>query len=240
MHKPTDTRLTATDPSRRNVLRAGMLGTFGLGATLILPACASLPAFSMTEAIRRLLLQASENAFARLTASDGYWDEQVAQLGLGSLLGTRGDVLSRVLTSALFKDRLEDAFADIAIEGSYRAAPIVTDAVEIIGFENAIDLVRGGPRAATRALRGELGGQLIEVMVPELGDAMRIASDPLVAELLNAAVGTDVAAVAQRFAFTIDEAIWTEIGAEEAAIRADPGRTRDPVLIDVFGRGAAY
>lgn len=240
MHKPTDTRLTATDPSRRNVLRAGMLGTFGLGATLILPACASLPAFSMTEAIRRLLLQASENAFARLTASDGYWDEQVALLGLGSLLGTRGDVLSRVLTSALFKDRLEDAFADIAIEGSYRAAPIVTDAVEIIGFENAIDLVRGGPRAATRALRGELGGQLIEVMVPELGDAMRIASDPLVAELLNAAVGTDVAAVAQRFAFTIDEAIWTEIGAEEAAIRADPGRTRDPVLIDVFGRGAAY
>ena len=101
-----------------------------MGAALLaLPACATYPGFSLTEAVRRLLLRASENAFARLTAPDGYWDDQVARLGLSNLLGTRGDTLARILTSTLFKDRLEDAFADIAIEGSYRAAPIVTDAV---------------------------------------------------------------------------------------------------------------
>ena len=182
----------------------------------------------------------SERAFQRLTAPDGYWDRQVAQLGLGELLGTRGDTLTRILTSTLFKNRLEDAFADIAIEGSYRAAPIVADAVRVIGLRNAVELVRGGPTAATEALRGELGGQLIDAMVPELGEAIRIASDPLVAELINAATGTDVGGIAQRLAGNIDDAIWTEIGAEEAAIRADPEDTGDPLLISVFGAGSVY
>lgn len=219
------------DFDRRALIRAG-----GAGAVLMaLPACASLPGFSLTEAIRRLLLRSSENAFARLTEPDGFWDDQVARLGLGNLLGTRGDVLGRVLTSTLFKNRLEDVFADIAIDASFRAAPIVTDAVRVIGLANAAALVRGGPRAATQALRGELGGRLIEEMVPELGEAIRVASDPLVGQLLNAATGTDVGGIAQRLAGNIDDAIWSEIGTEEAAIRANPQSTRDPVLIGVFG-----
>lgn len=225
--------LASTPLNRRLLMTAGLGGV----AVLALPACTSFPAFSMTEAIRRLLLRASENAFARLTAPDGYWDQQVGRLGLSDLLGMRGDTLTRIFTSALFKNRLEDAFADIAIEGSYRAAPIVTDAVRVIGFANAIELVRGGPRAATEALRGELGGRLIDAMVPELGEAIRIASDPLVGQLIDAATGANVSGIAQRLAGNIDDAIWSEIGAEEAAIRADPGATRDPVLIGVFGAG---
>jgi len=219
--------------SRRSALRAGGIAALAL----TLPACATYPGFSLTEAVRRLLLQASENAFARLTEPGGYWDERIAGIGLGDTLGMRGDVLTRILTSTLVKRRLEDAFADLAIEASFRAAPIVTDAVRVIGLANAVDLVRGGPRAATQALRGELGGRLIDEMVPELGEAMRLASDPLVAELLNAATGTDIGGAAQRLAGEVDEAIWAEIGNEEAAIRADPRATGDPVLIGVFGAG---
>ena len=225
-------RGTNAGPDRRMLLR----GAGAAALVLSLPACATRqPAFDMTEAIRRLLLASSENAFARLTAPGGYWDEQVAAIGLGSVIGARGDVVSRILTSTLFKDRLQGAFADLAIEGSYRAAPIVIAAVEVIGIENAIDLVRGGPQAATMALRGELGGRLIQAMVPELGEALRIASDPLIAQLVNAATGTDIGGIAQRLAGRIDDAIWTEIGAEEAAIRRDPRRTNDRMLIDVFG-----
>ena len=220
--------------NRRALLGGGVAGA----ALLTLPACASLPGFSMTEAIRRLLLRASDNAFARLVEPDGYWDEQVARIGFSELLGTRGSTVARILTSNLFKERLEDAFADFAIDASFRAAPIVTDAVRVIGLANAIELVRGGPQAATTALRGELGGRLIDEMVPELGDAIRIASDPLVAELINATTGTDVGGIAQRLAGNIDDAIWTEIGVEEAAIRADPRSTNDPVLIGVFGAGS--
>jgi hypothetical protein len=208
------------------------------GAALAVPGCASMPRFSLTEAIRRMLLLSSERAFLRMTEPGGFWDTQVARIGLGNLLGTRGDVLAGILTSTLFKDRLEDAFADIAIEGSERAAPLVADAVRVIGIENAEALVRGGPRAATAFLQGEMGGQLIEAMVPELGRAIEIASDPLVGQAIDAITGANVSGVASRLAGTVNDAIWDEIGNEEAAIRADPAATRDPLIIGVFGAGA--
>lgn len=226
--------MTAIITNRRNLLA----GAAGAGALLLLPGCATTGGFSMVEAVRRMLLLATENAFARLTAPGGFWDEQVAQLGLANVLGTRGDVLSRILTSQLFKDRLEERFATFAIDASFRAAPVVTDAIRVIGFDNAIALVRGGPDAASLYLRQEVGGALLDAVVPELGEAMRLSRDPLVGQALSALTGVDVAGVADRFGRQIDDAIWGEIGREEAAIRANPGATRDPVLIGVFGLGS--
>ncbi|QPC97937.1 DUF4197 domain-containing protein [Qipengyuania soli] len=223
-------------PTGRRAFLGGL--TLG-GAALALPSCAGLPGFSMVDAVQRLLFLSSERAFGRMLQSDGFWDSQVAQLGLGNLLGTRGDVLSRILTSSLFKNRLEGAFADIAYEGAERAAPLVTEAVRTIGIQNAIDLVRGGPTAATSFLRGSMGTSLVEAMVPELGDAMRVASDPLVGELLRGLTGVDLAGATNRFANNIDNTIWREMGVEEAAIRANPRETNDPLIIGVFGVGGA-
>ncbi len=212
----------------------------GLSATtlLALPGCATMPGYGFTEAIRRLLMLSSERAFARLTADGGFWDQQVAQIGLANLLGTRGDVLSSILSSSLFKSRLNDAFADVAIEGSYRAAPVVADAVRAIGIENAVALVRGGPTAATGFLRNELSGQLIEVMVPEIGGALRAAQDPLVGQALSALTGVNLGQVANNFGTRVNDVIWDEIAREESAIRADPRSTNDPVIIGVFGAEA--
>lgn len=219
--------------------RALLAGSAGVGALLLLPACASTGGrFSMEEAVRRLLLLSSENAFARLTEPGGFWDEQVARIGLDQLLGARGDTMSRILTSQLFKDRLEERFATFAIDASFRAAPVVTDAVEVIGFANAIELVRGGPSAASTFLRGEMGTALLDAMVPELGEAIRLAEDPLVGQAIGALTGVNPRDVAGRIGREVDDAIWGEIAREEAAIRADPGATRDPVLIGVFGLGS--
>jgi hypothetical protein len=221
-------------PTRRSLLT----GAAGAGALLLLPACVGTGGgFSMDEAIRRLLLLSSDNAFARLTEPGGFWDEQVARVGLGQFLGGRGDTLSRILTSQLFKDRLEERFAEFAIDASFRAAPVVTDALRVIGFENAVDLVRGGPNAASTFLRAEMGTALVDAMVPELGEAIRLAEDPLVGEAINALVGVDPRDVATRIGREVDDAIWGEIAREEASIRADPRSTRDPLLIGVFGLG---
>jgi len=138
------TNILAKATGRRRFL-GGLAATGGL---LALPACSTIPGFGMVDAVQRILYLSSERAFARMLDGGGFWDQQVAQIGFGELLGTRGDVLSRILTSALFKDRLETAFGDIAYEGAERAAPLVTDAVRTIGIQNAIDLVRGGPTAA--------------------------------------------------------------------------------------------
>ena len=42
----------------------------------------------------------------------------------------------------------------------------------------------------------------------------------------------------RRVAGSVDDAVWNEIGIEEAAIRANPQATGDPVLIGVFGTAA--
>jgi hypothetical protein len=229
------TAIAETTPTRRALLA----GAAGGAALLLLPGCASTGGgFSMEEAVRRLLLLASENAFARLTAPGGFWDEQVARIGLEQFLGARGNTLSRILTSSLFKDRLEERFATFAIDASYRAAPVVTDAVRVIGFANALELVRGGPTAASTFLRGEVGPALVDAVVPELGEAIRLAEDPLVGQALAALTGVDVGGVATRIGRTVDDAVWGEIAREEAAIRANPQATRDPLLIGVFGLGS--
>ncbi|HEU4651118.1 MAG TPA: DUF4197 domain-containing protein [Croceibacterium sp.] len=218
--------------------RAFVAGSLAAAAALALPGCATTGAFSFTEAIRRLLVLSSENAFARMTAPGGFWDQQVAAVGLNRFFGTRGNVLANILTSTLFKSRLEGVVADMAVDASYRAAPIVADAVRTIGWANAVDLIRGGPTAASAYLRQEMGPALIDAMVPGVGEALRVAQDPLIGQLMAGLTGVDVGGMANSFAREVDDAIWGEIAREEAAIRADPYATRDPVLIGAFGSAA--
>lgn len=221
----------ASTLARRAFLGQALAG----GALIVLPGCASMGGFSLTEAIRRLLMLSSERAFARLIGDGGYWDDAISAAGLGNMLGTRGDVLAGILTSTLFKKRLNRAFASVAERGAERAAPIVADAVRTIGIDNAVALVKGGPTAATTFLRTGLSGALAEAMIPELGQAMKLAEEPLVGQLLNSLVGIDVAGVARNLSGKVDDAIWNEMGIEEAAIRANPRATNDPLLIGVFG-----
>ena len=220
--------------------RVFIAGSLAAAATLALPGCATTGAFSFTEAIRRLLVLSSQNAFGRMTAPGGFWDQQVAQIGLNRFFGNRGNVLSNILTSTLFKNRMEDVVADIAVDASFRAAPIVADAVRTVGYANAVDLIRGGPTAASSFLRGQMGVALVEAMVPEVGQGLRVAQDPLVGQLIAGLTGVDLGGMATTFSQTVDDAIWSEIGREEAAIRADPRRTGDPVLIEAFGLGGAF
>lgn len=220
--------------------RAFVAGSLAAGAALTLPGCATSGVFSYTEAIRRLLVLSSENAFARMTAPGGFWDQQVAAIGLNQFFGNRGSVLANILTSTLFKSRLEGVVAEMAVDASYHAAPVVADAVRTIGYANAMDLIRGGPTAASSFLRQEMGTALIDAMVPGVGQALRVAQDPLIGQLIAGLTGVDVGGMATTFAGEVDDVIWSEIAREEAAIRADPRATRDPVLVEAFGGAAGF
>lgn len=230
--------MNASDQSQLN-RRALLKGSAACAALIAVPGCVGVPGLSLVDAIRRLLNTSSRRAFARLTDDGGYWDSEVGRLGLDGLLGVNSNSIASVLTSGLFKSRLNDAFADIAEKGAERAAPLVLEAVRNVGISNAAAIVRGGPSAATDFLRGNMGDGLIQTMVPELGQAMRIASDPLVGQLLQRVAGVNVGGVATNLAGNVNNAIWREIGVEESAIRADPRATNDPLLIGVFGVGAA-
>lgn len=215
--------------SRRTIM-AVML-TSGV---LALPGCAAVERFSLVDAIRRLLERASANALARLASPGGFWDSQLARLDLPEVFGSRGTVLQSILASSAVKTRLQRELNHVAERGARRAAPILADAVRTIGIENARALVTGGPSAATGFLRQAMGGRVIEAMVPELAEGMRLAGDPIVGQALAALTGVDIGAVSRSLAWKADEAIWAEIGREEAAIRANPQATGDPLLIGVF------
>ena len=230
------TDFTTSITSRRSFLAASG-ASLGL---LALPGCATLGGFGAVDAIRRILLLSSERAFASLTQPGGWYDNQIFKLGLNDVLGSRGGILSTILTSGLVKNALEREFANFAVEGAERAAPLVYDAVRTIGFGNAVALITGNPTAATGYLRQNLGVSLVEAMVPEIGEAMRLSRDPAVGQLLSALTGVDTSAVISNFAAEANDVIWQEIGSQEAAIRANPRATNDPAIIAILGAGSAF
>lgn len=210
--------------------RAFLAGSAGALA-LSLPGCSTLGRFSLTDAVRRLLEMSTGNALARLTAPDGFWNSSVARIGLPDLFGSRGGVVQAILTSSAFREQLQHKLNNFAEAGARRAAPVVAEAVRTVGIQNAVDIVRGGPTAATSFLRSSMGSAVINAMVPGLGDAMRLANDPLVNQAIAALAGVDLGQVVQATALSADNAMWYEIGAAETEIRRNPEQTNDPILI---------
>lgn len=218
--------------TRRQILLSG-----AALVTLTLPGCQSLPAFSLTEAIRRLLTLASQNAFALLLQPGGFYDSSVARIALPDRFGgDRGaGILSVVLQNRQFRGRLQRQLNRAAEKGAERAAPLVAEAVRNVSIEDAAALVRGGPQAATAFLRGKMGPALLDSMLPGISDGLRVFDDQVISQAVRSVTGFDIAALASDLNRKADDSIWAAIGLEEAGIRADPQKTNDPVLIGVFG-----
>ena len=218
--------------TRRHVLLSG-----AAIATLTLPGCQSLPGFSLTEAIRRLLTLSSQNAFALLLQPGGFYDSSIARIALPDRFGgnSGGGILSVVLQSRQFRDRLQRQLNRAAEKGAELAAPMVADAVRNVSIENAAALIRGGPQAATSFLRRNMGTALLDSMLPGISDGLRLFDDQVIGQAVRSVTGFDIAALAQDITSKADDSIWAAIGLEESNIRADPQRTNDPVLIGVFG-----
>lgn len=215
----------------RRVVLGGILA---LGAAT-LPGCAAVQTASMTDAVRKLLTLASQNAFDRLTAPGGFYDDRLSRIELPQQLRGGGGKLTDFLTSAVFKEKLEKGFAKIARRGAALAAPRVVEAIRTASIPDAQAVIRSGPTGATQFLRQAMGGSLIEVMVPELGEAMRVADDPLVAQAIASLTGLDNAGgLARTLAGQVDERIWEAIGREEQSMRAHPETIKDPVLRHLF------
>jgi hypothetical protein len=218
--------------SRRNVMIAGMAGM-----ALTLPGCESIPGFNLTDAIRRILTLSSQNAFAQLLQPNGFFDSSVARIDLPDRFGGNAGsgILSAVLQSNSFRDKLQRQLNRAAEKGAERAAPLVADAVRNVSIEDAAAIVRGGPDAATGFLRGKMGAALIDAMLPGISEGLRLFDDKTISRAVQSVTGFDIGSLAVDVNRKVDNAIWSAIGAEEGAIRANPQKTNDPLLIGVFG-----
>ena len=212
-----------------------LLLTGAAAPMLALPGCATTAGgLSLVEAIRRLLSLSSQRAFAALLQPGGFYDNAVARIALPGQFAATGGI-GQLLATGAVRDRLGRILNGVAERGAERAAPVIADAITSFSVADALSIVRGGSTAATALLEGQLGGNLISAMFPAVGDALRIVSDDIVARALRAASGYDLATLARDVTDGANRGIWRAIGVEEAAIRANPQSTGDPLLTAVFG-----
>lgn len=218
--------------TRRDILLSG-----SAIALLSLPGCQTMPGFGLTEAIRRLLALSSQNAFALLLQPGGFYDNAVARIALPDRFGgnSGSGITSAILQSRAFRDRLQRQLNRAAEKGAERAAPLVAAAVRNVSIQDAAALVRDGPQAASNFLRGQMGTTLVNAMLPGISEGLRMFDDQIINQTVRSVTGFDGAALAQDITRKADDSIWAAIGLEESNIRADPRKTKDPVLIGVFG-----
>ena len=217
--------------------RRTLLATATLAPLLILPGCASTGGFDLTEAIRRLLGLSAQRAFAALMQENGFFESDIARIALPDALGggRATSILSAVLRSEVFRDRLMRTVNRAAERGAALAAPVVTDVIRTMNVGDVLAVVRGGPSAATGLLQGALGNRLIQTMLPGVGDGLRLLDSGVVTEALRLVSGIDFAGLRDDVSRKASDGIYRAIGREEAAIRANPAATGDPLIAAVFG-----
>lgn len=220
--------------SRRGLIGAGL--TLPL---LALPGCATRlgDLLNLDDAVRRLLTLSSQRAFARLLADEGFFRDDIARIELPPQLG--GSAVTAALAIALgtraVQDRLLRVVNEAAKEGAERAAPVVADSIRDMTIADARAIVRGGPTAATDHLARATGERIFDAVFPGVGQALRLAENGVIQRVLLVATGINFAGLQADVTRKTAAAIWRSVGREEAAIRADPQASGDPVLAGVFG-----
>lgn len=199
-------------------------------------AAAAPAAADPTRVVRRLLERSSSNAFTRLSATDGFWASPVARINMPVLFGRTAKGMPGVLKQPAFREKLLRRLNTIAEQGARAAAPQVDGAVRSLTIDNAAGVVAGEPTSATTLLRAQMGPTVVNAMIPELERQLRMTDDPIVGQAVAALKGVKLEDVAHALALSADSAIWYEIGAEEAAIRRDPAKTGDALLIRALSK----
>ena len=223
------------DPSlsRRGLLAAGFLLPL-----LALPGCATRlgDLAGLEDAVRRLLTLSSRRAFARLLADEGFFRDDVARIGLPPQLGGRevSAALAIALGTRAVQERLLRVVNEAAAEAAERAAPVVYDSIRDMRIADARAIVRGGPTAATDQLARSMGERLSDALFPGVGEALRLAENGVIQRVLQVATGINFVGLQADVTRKTAAALYRAIGREEAAIRADPQASGDPVLAGVL------
>jgi len=220
--------------NRRELLTATMLAP-----VLLLPGCQTRKELSLTEAIRRLLLLAAQRALAMLMRENGFFDDAVARISLPDAFGGEGAsrTLTTLLLSSAVRGRLLEQANRAAEKGAELAAPMIADTVRTMQIDEALAIVSGSPTAATDLLKGRIGSSLLPTMLPGVDQGLRLFDSQVVTDALRLATGIDFTGLRDDVTTKAADGIFRAIGREEAAIRADPAATNDPLLIGVFGLG---
>jgi len=212
------------------IARRNFLAGAAVAGALALPGFAWAAPDPAGAPVRRLLTLASQDAFARLSAPNGFLLSRAARFGL-PVLFKRGADPTSPLNSNQFRETLQTRLNQLAEAGIRGAMPAVHAAIQELTVADPATVLRGAPTAATSLLRLETGAALANAIITPLEQAMVAAQDATVAQAIATLPGVTLNDVAHAVALAADNGIWYEIGASEVAIRANPEATNDPALV---------
>lgn len=222
--------------------RDAMAGVLALGGAVVLGGVFKASAAQAAaagedpeaEAVRRLLIMATDDAIDTLTKTEGFWNSSVARIALPELYksGTGGVQLTEEQKSKLMyeQNRLaEDAIRDVA--------PMTRAPIEKMEVQDPGEILRGPRTAATSYLRAYIGPRLVKAMDPIILKVLERHRDSYTVSVVKSLPGVELADAARALALEADNAIWYEVGVKEADIRSDPEASGDPVVIAALKKG---
>ncbi len=188
------------------------------------------------EGLKQALAQGFARAVGTLGKEDGFWGNELVQIPLP-------ETVDRVAKGArrLGGDRYVDEFHETLNRAAENAVPVATDlfaaALRDMTVDDAIEIIRGEPDAATRYFRGRTEASLVEQFLPMVAEATDDAGVTQAYKQLNKKVGGFLAALGgDEDSLDLDryvtnkalDALFVYIAAEEKQIREDPiARTTD-------------
>jgi hypothetical protein len=221
--------------TRRSLLAAGCALPF-----VTLAGCAGYGGLSTPEeALRRLLILSTQGAARRLVQDRGFLTDSGYGIPLPPDVaqGRGGGIAERFMQSRLLQGQLHRIMNNAAAEAANRAFPFLLDSVRRMSFTDAVGILRGGSTSATSFMERTVGTALVDAIFPEVGASLRALDYGPTGELAWILTGVNTRGIHQHIAGSAARSIYRAIGEQEAAIRANPHMTRDPLLIAMLGGG---
>jgi len=224
--------MAQVDRIRRRVLLCALL-------CLLPPAPAGAQdiAAGLTEA----LVVGTERVVAQLGRPGGFLDDPKARIPLPGPLEQAQGALRMAGMSGLVDD-LEVRMNRAAEQATPLAKDLIIAAIRGLSFKDAMAILQGPKDSATRYLERRTGKPLAQKMRPivdaALADAGAVQAYQSVAgeyrslPLVGGALDVDLTGHVVAYA---EQAIFSYLGREEAAIRTDPAARTTDLLRSVFG-----
>jgi hypothetical protein len=227
-------------------VRVGLLGlalllsAFDAGAqSSALQALSGISKQDQTTALRSALTQGAQAAVATLGKTDGFLGNPKVRIPLPGKLA-KADKMLRTLGMGAQSDALITAMNRAAEAAVPEARTLLVDAVKQMSVQDAAGILTGGPDSATQYFRGKTSASLAAKFLPIVRKSTQkvdlaarydaVAGKAAALGLIDAKDASVENYVTQKAL----DGLYTMIGEEEAAIRADPMGQASKLLQKVF------
>ena len=216
------------------------LAAFGAHAqTEALQALSGISRQDQTTALRSALIQGAQTAVASLGKPDGFLGNPKVRIPLPGKLA-KADKMLRTLGMGAQSDALITAMNRAAEAAVPEARTLLVDAVKQMSVQDVAGILTGGPDSATQYFRGKTSASLTAKFLP----IVRKSTEKVdLATRYNAVAGKAAAfgvidekdaSVESYVTQKALDGLFTMIGEEEAAIRANPMGQASKLLQKVF------